>query len=116
MPLIVISSQRARVRSIDEGPITDISTFFNSLNAGNFLMLLLLSADFFQNLHFQRNLSRTQSECHMVWLQISDCAKCGPPFVKKCLNVLPIITLVNVNAPVVVTTSWWLHFSAQVVA
>ena len=26
------------------------------------------------------------------------------------------ITLVNVNAPVVATTSWWLHFSAQVVA
>ena len=25
-------------------------------------------------------------------------------------------TLVNVNAPVVATTSWWLHFSAQVVA
>ena len=28
----------------------------------------------------------------------------------------PIITLVNVNAPVVATTSWWLHFSAPVVA
>ena len=27
-----------------------------------------------------------------------------------------IITLVNVNAPVVATTSWWLHFSAPVVA
>ena len=27
-----------------------------------------------------------------------------------------IITLVNVNAPVVATTSWWLHFSALVVA
>ena len=27
-----------------------------------------------------------------------------------------IFTLVNVNAPVVATTSWWLHFSAQVVA
>ena len=26
------------------------------------------------------------------------------------------ITLVNLNAPVVATTSWWLHFSAQVVA
>ena len=26
------------------------------------------------------------------------------------------ITLVNVNAPVVATTSWWLHFTAQVVA
>ena len=26
------------------------------------------------------------------------------------------ITLVNVNAPVVATTSWWLHFSAPVVA
>ena len=25
-------------------------------------------------------------------------------------------TLVNVNAPVVATTSWWLHFSAPVVA
>ena len=25
-------------------------------------------------------------------------------------------TLVNLNAPVVATTSWWLHFSAQVVA
>ena len=25
-------------------------------------------------------------------------------------------TLVNVNAPVVATTSWWLHFSALVVA
>ena len=27
-----------------------------------------------------------------------------------------LITLVNVNAPVVATKSWWLHFSAQVVA
>ena len=26
------------------------------------------------------------------------------------------ITMVNVSAPVVATTSWWLHFSAQVVA
>ena len=26
------------------------------------------------------------------------------------------ITLVNVNAPVVATTSWWLHFTAPVVA
>ena len=25
-------------------------------------------------------------------------------------------TLVNVNAPVVATTSWWLHFTAPVVA
>ena len=28
----------------------------------------------------------------------------------------PLNTLVNVNAPVVATTSWWLHFSAPVVA
>ena len=28
----------------------------------------------------------------------------------------PYITLVNVNAPVVATTSWWLHFTAPVVA
>ena len=28
----------------------------------------------------------------------------------------PIYTLVNVNAPVVATTSWWLHFSVPVVA
>ena len=27
-----------------------------------------------------------------------------------------LITLVNVNAPVVATTSWWLHFTAPVVA
>ena len=27
-----------------------------------------------------------------------------------------VLTLVNVNAPVVATTSWWLHFSAPVVA
>ena len=26
------------------------------------------------------------------------------------------LTLVNVNAPVVATTSWWLHFSAPVAA
>ena len=26
------------------------------------------------------------------------------------------VTLVNVNAPVVATTSWWLHFTAPVVA
>ena len=31
-------------------------------------------------------------------------------------NTFLIITLVNVNALVVATTSWWLHFSAQVVA
>ena len=30
---------------------------------------------------------------------------------KKDIN-----TLVNVNAPVVATTSWWLHFTAPVVA
>ena len=28
----------------------------------------------------------------------------------------PVITLVNVNAPVVATTCWWLHFTAPVVA
>ena len=28
----------------------------------------------------------------------------------------PMYTLVNVNAPVVATTSWWLHFTAPVVA
>ena len=32
---------------------------------------------------------------------------------KRSVNMT---TLVNVNAPVVATTSWWLHFSAQVVA
>ena len=44
-------------------------------------------------------------------------------FVAKCYrkegmneNSSNIHTLVNVNAPVVATTSWWLHFSAQVVA
>ena len=31
-------------------------------------------------------------------------------------SLLTRITLVNVNAPVVATTSWWLHFSAPVVA
>ena len=29
---------------------------------------------------------------------------------------LSIFALVNVNAPVVATTSWWLHFTAPVVA
>ena len=28
----------------------------------------------------------------------------------------PVVTLVNVNVPVVATTSWWLHFTARVVA
>ena len=32
------------------------------------------------------------------------------------LMTLSLFTLVNVNAPVVATTSWWLHFSAPVVA
>ena len=32
------------------------------------------------------------------------------------LYVVVKFTLDNVNAPVVATTSWWLHFSAQVVA
>ena len=27
-----------------------------------------------------------------------------------------LTTLVNVKAPVIATTSWWMHFSAQVVA
>ena len=27
----------------------------------------------------------------MAWIQIGDCAKCGPPFIKKCLNVLPVL-------------------------
>ena len=27
-----------------------------------------------------------------------------------------VCTLVNVNAPVAATTSWWLHFTAPVVA
>ena len=36
---------------------------------------------------------------------------------KRVLNVIDdVITLVNVNAPVVATTSWWLHFSEPVVA
>ena len=34
----------------------------------------------------------------------------------KLHSSLHIITLVNVNAPVVATTSWWLHFTAPVVA
>ena len=38
----------------------------------------------------------------------------GP--VHVIIKYMYIITLVNVNAPVVATTSWWLHFSAQVVA
>ena len=29
---------------------------------------------------------------------------------------LTMLKLVNVNAPVVATTSWWLHFTAPVVA
>ena len=33
---------------------------------------------------------------------------------QACLRFF--ITLVNVNAPVVATTSWWLHFTAPVVA
>ena len=33
-----------------------------------------------------------------------------------CVMSFSCITLVNVNAPVVAITSWWLHFSAQVVA
>ena len=33
-------------------------------------MLLLPSADFFQNLLFQKILSGTLSECQMVWIQI----------------------------------------------
>ena len=33
-----------------------------------------------------------------------------------CKVLEHIVTLVNVNAPVVATTSWWLHFSAPVVA
>ena len=33
---------------------------------------------------------------------------------KPCLARMD--TLVNVNAPVIATTSWWLHFSAPVVA
>ena len=34
---------------------------------------------------------------------------------KKIAHASNMVTLVNVNAPVVATTSWWLHFSAQVV-
>ena len=33
-----------------------------------------------------------------------------------CYSLSVINTLVNVNAPVVATTSWWLHFTATVVA
>ena len=33
----------------------------------------------------------------------------------SCFKVSQMFTLVNVNAPVVATTSWWLHFSAPVV-
>ena len=47
----------------------------------------------------------------LPWLPIYYC------FVMRgtlwCLFLM--ITLVNVNAPVVATTSWWLHFSAPVV-
>ena len=38
-------------------------------------------------------------------------------FIKQHSNVpFRVFTLVNVNAPVVATTSWWLHFTAPVVA
>ena len=40
----------------------------------------------------------------------------GSDIVDLLLTVTPIVTLANVNAPVVATTSWWLHFTAPVVA
>ena len=36
--------------------------------------------------------------------------------VRAQISPQPSLTLVNVNAPVVATTSWWLLFSAPVVA
>ena len=43
----------------------------------------------------------------------SDPTECWPNLIQ---TVDTLITLVNVNAPVVATTSWWLHFSGPVVA
>ena len=40
----------------------------------------------------------------------------SPVICYKYNKTIRITTLVNVNAPVVATTSWWLHFSAPVVA
>ena len=41
-----------------------------SLHVGKFLMLLLSSADFYQNFLFQKILSGTLSNCQIVWIQI----------------------------------------------
>ena len=56
--------------------------------------------------------------CHI--LKYINHYSCIDIYSYSCLNPLSnegnSITLVNVNAPVVATTSWWLHFSAPVVA
>ena len=68
---------------------------------------------------------------HLCWnpktVTMATCLTCfrtcaWRAFLNGCLNVFTVrlclwdITLVNVNAPVVATTSWWLHFTAPVVA
>ena len=48
------------------------ATVINSCMMGSFSFFLLssVSADFFQNLLCQKNLSGTLSECQMVWILI----------------------------------------------
>ena len=42
----------------------------DSLHAGYFFMILLSSAEFFQDKLFQKNLLRTLLECQAVWIKI----------------------------------------------
>ena len=67
---------------------------------------------------------RNSNNIHQVNAHTALCYNSFLPSVVRDWNNIPddrrnvdsVITLVNVNAPVVATTSWWLHFSAPVVA
>ena len=63
------------------------------------------------------NYKITPNKSLLLQVQISHMG-CFTPFSSSCASAVihGMVSLVNVNAPVVATSSWWLHFSAQVVA
>ena len=62
--------KRVGVKKLVLASLDSCTSMLNTLHAGYFFMLLLSSADFFQNKLFQNILSGTLSECQIVWIQI----------------------------------------------
>ena len=68
---------------------------FNSLSPGDFFILFLTSADFFQDQLFQKILSGIQSECQTDWIQIRPDLLSGLIWVQSVFQGYQQMTLVG---------------------